>query len=172
MIYLILLVISIILFAWLFGHEMGWGGTFDTGFAFAGGALGVMVALIVSLIMTLVLDSTAHYTYQKTNETKIIALQDNGSVTGSFFLGSGYVKGNMQYVYMTENGAEMKMYHVDADYASLIYANEPKVETFEAHYSNSFVAFLFGQPVFDHSKYKIYVPKGTVKQNFNVDLQS
>ncbi len=101
-------------------------------------------------------------------------LQDNNSVSGSFFLGSGYINGEMKYVfyYETDGGYRMKQlkyYNVLIKYTS----ETPKVETYRKVQTDAFIN-KFSVYMGDcgcNNKNIIYVPKGTIKQNYNLDAQ-
>jgi len=101
-------------------------------------------------------------------------LQDNNSVSGSFFLGSGYINGEMKYVFYYETDGGYKMKQIDYDKALIKYTNEtPKVETYREvqtdAFINKFSVYMSGCGC--NNKNIIYVPKGTIKQNYNLDAQ-
>lgn len=122
----------------------------------------------VGAASSLIFDSTMH----KVKDQKVIALQDGRSTSGEFFLGTGSVDSKIKYTYMTVEENEMEMKQIDYDDAVLIYSPHPKVEVYKAHYKNKIVKFFFGdQPFLSNTKYKIYVPEGTVKESYNVDLE-
>jgi hypothetical protein len=140
-------------------------------FGVSGSILGIMIALLLSLLVSLIVDDVVDKQYLKEEEISIIALQDGSSTNGRFFLGSGSFDGTMKYVYMTSNSGEMKMSSINVDNVALIYSNTTKIETYKSHYKSKAVKYWFGDNSWDRNIYKIYIPEGSVKQNFNVDLQ-
>ncbi|MDD3773109.1 MAG: hypothetical protein PHC38_10710 [Weeksellaceae bacterium] len=100
------------------------------------------------------------------------ALQDNNSVKGSFFLGSGQIEGKMKYVFYYENEGYYKLEQADYNEVKVKYSDEkPKAERFKR--KNVKDAFInnFAIDFNCYQEYIIYVPKGTIKQNYSLDAQ-
>ena len=100
------------------------------------------------------------------------ALQDNNSVKGSFFLGSGQIEGKMKYVFYYENDGYYKLEQADYNEVKVKYSDEkPKAERFNR--KNVKDAFInnFAIDCNCYQEYIIYVPKGTIKQNYSLDAQ-
>jgi len=100
------------------------------------------------------------------------ALQDNNSVKGSFFLGSGQIEGKMKYVFYYENEGYYKLEQADYSEVKVKYSDEkPKAERFNR--KNVKDAFInnFAIDCNCYQEYIIYVPKGTIKQNYSLDAQ-
>jgi hypothetical protein len=100
------------------------------------------------------------------------ALQDNNSVKGSFFLGSGQIEGKMKYVFYYENEGYYKLEQADYNEVKVKYSDEkPKAERFNR--KNVKDAFInnFAIDCNYYQEYIIYVPKGTIKQNYTLDAQ-
>lgn len=100
------------------------------------------------------------------------ALQDNNSVKGSFFLGSGQIEGKMKYVFYYENEGYYKLEQADYSEVKVKYSDEkPKAERFNR--KNVKDAFInnFAIDCNCYQEYIIYVPKGTIKQNYTLDAQ-
>ena len=97
------------------------------------------------------------------------SLQDNNSVSGSFFLGSGQINGEMKYVFYYETEGGYRMRQLSYDQALIKYTNEkPKLEIYRQEPTNAFIN-NFSVGGLGDSKNIFYVPKGTVKQNYNLD---
>lgn len=131
--------------------------------ALIGGIFGFLIALAIPSKTETVID-----TYY------LEALQDNNSVSGSFFLGSGYINGEMKYVFYYETDGGYKIKQLSYDNALIKYTNEtPKVETYREvqtdAFINKFSVYMGGCGC--NNKNIIYVPKGTIKQNYNLDAQ-
>jgi hypothetical protein len=100
------------------------------------------------------------------------ALQDNNSVKGSFFLGSGQIDGKMKYVFYYENDGYYKLEQADYKEVKVKHSDEkPKAERFNR--KNVKDAFInnFAIDCNCYQEYIIYVPKGTIKQNYTLDAQ-
>lgn len=100
------------------------------------------------------------------------ALQDNNSVKGSFFLGSGQIEGKMKYVFYYERDGFYKLEQADYEEVKVKYSDEkPKAERFNR--KNVKDAFInnFAIDCNCYQEYIIYVPKGTIKQNYTLDAQ-
>lgn len=100
------------------------------------------------------------------------ALQDNNSVKGSFFLGSGQIDGKMKYVFYYERDGFYKLEQADYEEVKVKYSDEkPKAERFNR--KNVKDAFInnFAIDCNCYQEYIIYVPKGTIKQNYTLDAQ-
>lgn len=100
------------------------------------------------------------------------ALHDNNSVKGSFFLASGQIEGKMKYVFYYENNGFYKLEQADYNDVLVKYSDEkPKVERLNR--KNVKDAFInnFAIDLICYQKYIIYVPKGTIKNNYSLDTQ-
>ena len=100
------------------------------------------------------------------------ALQDNNSIKGSFFLGSGQIDGKMKYVFYYERDGFYKLEQADYEEVKVKYSDEkPKAERFNR--KNVKDAFInnFAIDCNYYQEYIIYVPKGTIKQNYTLDAQ-
>lgn len=100
------------------------------------------------------------------------ALQGNNSVKGSFFLGSGQIEGKIKYVFYYERDGFYKLEQADYEEVIVKYSDEkPKAERFNR--KNVKDAFInnFAIDCNCYQEYIIYVPKGTIKQNYSLDAQ-
>lgn len=135
-------------------------------FALALGILAIMLAVFISIASTK-LDNQEYVYDKKTQSVDIASLQDNSSVSGQFFLGSGQVNGTMAYTYMihdADGGYTMKT--IDAVDAKIYESDDatPHIETW-----NMKKSFLFLYE--DKTVYKIYIPENSIKINYDIDLQ-
>lgn len=134
--------------------------------------------ILISMLLTLIFGIAAigiatansEVRYEVTSSKDIIALQDNDSVNGNFFLGTGSVNDKMKYVYMVKDNEGYRMETLNANEVTIVYSDEKKVEIQEARFANKNIGLWFGVPMSD-VKYKIYVPEGTIKNEYNIDLQ-
>ena len=129
------------------------------------------ISLFIGLIIALALP---------TEREKIItyhnleALQDGNKISGNFFLGSGNINGNMCYVFYYEENGLFKMGQLRSNSVSINYVEgKPVLETIkEMEKEDAFINYF----ALDHdcsfsTEYIMHVPKGTIKQNYNLDAQ-
>lgn len=128
---------------------------------FIGGIIGFLVAWMLPMD-----------TYNKHSSFRIEALQDNNSVNGNFFLGCGQIEGEMKYVFYYEQAEGLyRMMQLDYDLVQIKYSDEPKINVTENYPSDAFINhFAIDMDAF-HKTYIIEVPKGTIKNNYNLDAQ-
>ena len=135
------------------------------------GFLGALVSgfctVIVAAIISMSIPSS-EIIYEET-VTPIVSLEDNMSNGGMFFLGTGSTKDRIYYYYMTETEHGYKLQNVDASKAYIKYDTEPRIVIEDGcgfkHWYNNIWAF----PA--HTHYTIYVPEGTILNNYNIDLK-
>lgn len=130
---------------------------------------GIFIGMIIGFFVALALPAKVEIvktTYNLEN------LQDNNSVHGSFFLGSGQIEGKMKYVFYYENGGYYKLEQVDYNEVKIKYSDEnPKAEQFNLDYVKGALINYFAIDINSYQEYIIYVPKGTIKQNYTLDAQ-
>ena len=136
----------------------------------------ILVSIFAILIGGIIGTSVAFALPAKTEIVKttynLEALQDNNSVKGSFFLGSGQIDGKMKYVFYYERDGFYKLEQADYEEVKIKYSDEkPKAERFNR--KNVKDAFInnFAIDCNCYQEYIIYVPKGTIKQNYSLDAQ-
>jgi heme/copper-type cytochrome/quinol oxidase subunit 2 len=112
--------------------------------------------------------------YQKYNEVKISALEDNKNIQGNVYFHSGYIDEKMYYYYMEVlSDGNKKMNKIPAEDTIII----EKSNTYKIEFYKSFKEYkdkLFGG-LFTWNdtiyQYKLYVPNGTVTNDYNIDLK-
>lgn len=130
------------------------------------GLIGAVVGLIIGILIP------AHFDIQKT-EYEIVSIQDNESIKGKFFLlGSGYINGSMGYVFYTKNGDGFELSQLDADEATVYYTDSiPKCIKYEYVINDDMINnFSLGCSRYRPS-YELYVPEGTITNNFKLDAK-
>jgi hypothetical protein len=116
-----------------------------------------------NLIKTRPVDST---------EIAIYALEDNSQITGSSFLGSGYVNEKPAYYYIKK--VDGKGLVTDYNYAEDSYINyvegseDPYLKEVEYGIAPGWKWILM--PVKEY-EYYFYIPEGSITNNYNVDLK-
>jgi hypothetical protein len=132
------------------------------------GIIGTFTGFILSLTLAFMLPADTEI---KTYTYKVESLQDNNSISGDFFLGCGQIEGKMKYMFYYEVNGMYKMKQIDYENVSIKYSNTtPKVEQFRREHTDAFIN-NFAIDFCGDSDYIIHVPKGTIKQNYNLDAR-
>ena len=100
----------------------------------------------------------------------LVALQDNVGAEGRFFLGTGYIENKLNYFYYRKDGDAYRADKETAD-GAVIYQDEisqPYLLTYYSSFNHSFWYF-FGFPS-KSQRSQFHVPKGSIKENFTLDL--
>lgn len=129
--------------------------------------------LVVALVMCVCIGSLipADEVYAE-DEMSILALADDPGVSGhTYFLGGSNVKSDMYYYYIVpEDDGGRVLKKVKSEDATLYDTErgEPHIAVCHCHNANPVVRFFF---VTEQDKYKIYIPEGSIKYDFAVDLE-
>lgn len=148
---------------------------------------------ITAFVLCVVINSPTKTvtTYFAPHHIKIAALNLGGSASGSFFLGSGEIDQHAKYYYMEDTPKGYQLQSTDADQSTYIKeiqsGDTPHLDITDVHEKTEFtepeVAFWFDPSAIffqsmtdnllpDSQMYTFYVPKGSVDQNYKVDLQN
>lgn len=149
----------------------------DYGFdeAFTSAGVASIFALLVSILIIIISSAVPGKTKLYNTETiKLTALKDNLGIQGHYFLGSGNIDSEMQYVYMyqtDDNG--YKVNSIKATKATIYYLTDaenttPYLEIATFGFSNKLRTFLFRHNYY--SEYKFYIPNGSIINNYIIDL--
>ncbi len=129
-----------------------------------------IVSFLVCFFVSLMMSSFVEFDYNIVSKTNIIALKDNQNVDGNFYLMGGYIDEDLYYYYATETEFGYKTEKIKADNAYIKYTDgKTCIEKYKGEPTNESVHF-WGFPTCDY-QYIIYVPEGTVTNEFNVDLE-
>jgi hypothetical protein len=111
---------------------------------------------------------TYFHDYGHSNTREIVSLNNQSTLSGSFILGSGTIS-NREYYFMFAKNSEGGFYRytVPSNRSTIfeIDGSDSRVETFSPVMGDTLKWFAF--PI-GPSNYNIYVPKGTVIQQFSV----
>lgn len=126
---------------------------------------GCFAGILISIILPM-------ETYVETKTANIESLQDNSSIKGSFFLGSGNINGTMKYVFYIEENGYYSMMEVEHNKAKIKYVeSEPRVIISRNRSTKSLInKFAIDVDCWDDS-YIIEVPRNTIKNNYILDAQ-
>lgn len=110
-----------------------------------------------------------NYKFVLKDTYSILALQDNVNSEGVFYLGSGSVEGKQRYHYFYPGELGYKSDSVPSNLSEVIEEEnvEPRIEVFTGEYIGD--GFNLLTPT--KTKYHIYVPIGSVKLDYQVDLK-
>ena len=127
-----------------------------------GAFIGLLVAFILPMKTKTVMESY-----------KIVSLQDNNSSEGNFFLGSGYMDGKIKYAFYYQKDDGYKLKTVDSENTTIRYSDNIKCERYKQAEVKSFINYFAIDDLSSesNSEYIIYVPKGTIKENYSLDAQ-
>lgn len=133
--------------------------------SFSGFLTGTILGFIIAIIMP------AEIEKEVITEYNIEALQDNRTDEGSFFLGCGNIDGVMKFVFYYEENGFFKYKELNCNSVSIKYSNDkPKFQIIADVKKKNEVINNFSI-IFPNLKYIIQVPKGSIKNDFSIDLQ-
>ena len=139
---------------------------FDYFMPFGIGIIGFVLSMFISLLIPL---KTVTVKYS----CEIEAIQDNGNISGSFFLGSGHINGDINYYLYIKGEDGIGLIKIDADNALIHYSDSPhlvilKQERDEHSLQNKFSIRSTRE---QDNKYDIYIPKGSIRNDFTLDAK-
>lgn len=131
------------------------------------GFLGIGIGTIIGLLVALLLPMETRIEEQRLN---IESLQDNSGIHGSFFVGCGQVKDVMKYTFYYEDNGYFTMKQIDVENTRIRYSEgKPNCIIYRERLTESTINY-FAIDNLDVS-YVLEVPKGTIKNNYNLDAQ-
>lgn len=111
-------------------------------------------------------------TEQVVTTYELESLQDGSLMSGSFFLGSGVVKDEMKYIFYYEEDGFYKLKQVDYNDAKISYSDgKPRAERYKFEEVVGPFINYFALDYLGEEEYIIYIPKGTIKQDYNLDAK-
>ena len=127
----------------------------------------ITMVLAVSLLFGFYKCDNSHWEYSNEpyKTERIAALNDNNLMHGRFYLRSGYIDEDLYYQYIIKSGSGFNTSRVKASDATLYYdADNYRVEWYKAEK---------GWLYFRESKSyaKIYIPEGSISNDYTVDLE-
>lgn len=129
--------------------------------------IALLIGALIGVVVAIVLPAKTEIVKTTYN---LETLQDNNSVKSSFFLGCGQIDGKMKYVFYYERDGFYKLEQVDYEEVKVKYSDEkPKVERFNRKYVKDAFINNFAFDDNSYQEYIIYVPKGTIRQNYTLD---
>lgn len=166
-------------FAFIVGILIIIGSTLYAIFSDLGDAPDVFIGILISIAVTCCIlfwsllmgqGFEANEIYDTKTEY-IIALKDNNTAKGEFFLGSGTVKSDSYYYYFTEDENHGKHFNKIQAEKVILYDDEskkPYIKTISKRSSSDIKNFFF---IIDKVEYEIHIPKNSIDYSFSVDLE-
>lgn len=125
------------------------------------------IAIVLFVFVAECMLNTKNYKYEDTpySTQYIVALNDNNIIHGRFYLRRGYIDEEMYYQYLMKWNGGYKLNQIEASNATIYESdNDYRVEWYEG--KRNWLCFT------DTTKIqKIYVPNGSIKESFNIDLE-
>ena len=123
-----------------------------------GACVGLLLFVIVTFISLCMPDN--EYNFAESENKSIIALQDN------IYLQRRNC--DLKYVYMYKDNDGYKVDAISAQDATIIYDNEPRIVKQTGKFKNWY-SWIYAIPV--KTKNYIYVPKGSIQEEYDIDLR-
>ena len=140
--------------------------------AFYNSLLGILLGFSVWVLIGGIIGVFLPVEVQVT-EQKLYALNDGSNTEGSYFLMSGHVDEEPVYKYIVETE---KGFHMETINIENVYINEtngqPIMKTYRRKFKDDiywWIALPIYLDTFDYVKF--YIPKGSVINEYNIDLQ-
>jgi hypothetical protein len=135
--------------------------------------VGAIIGFIVGIFASAVIPADGEIYLKKT--TQLECVKDNSGISGDFFLGCGSIKGTMVYTFYEKlDSIEFRLRAIDCSDAKIVYSNESsKLEEYAMKRADTkHNRYTFADPTIpSNERYKIYVPKGSIKQNYIFDAE-
>lgn len=124
-----------------------------------GVCVGLLLMIIVVFISLCMPDN--EYNFAESENKSIIALQDNIYLQRR--------NSDLKYVYMYKDNDGYKVDTISAQDATIIYDNEPRIVKQTGKFKNWY-SWIYAIPAVKTKNY-IYVPKGSVQEEYDIDLR-
>jgi len=135
-------------------------------------AIGVAVFLFFGIICVAISSAIKdeNMNIELVESQNIVALKDSQNIDGRFYLMGGYVKEDLYYYYAKETEFGYKCDKIKANDSFVVYTDgHPKIETYISTSFKHWWTYIYAIPV--HTHYSIYVPAGTVTNEYKIDLE-
>jgi hypothetical protein len=140
------------------------------GFSIINGVLGGLLGSVFGFMVATALPAR---TVKVKKMIFLECLQDNLGVHGQmYFLGGGYVEGRWQYAYYRKVNGSYFMEHIDTNGVAIRYdSGRPRIEWTEDEAADDKGINKWAIDNADPSPKVIYIPSGSIKNNYNLDAQ-
>jgi hypothetical protein len=135
---------------------------------------GIFIGFIFSLFLAMVLAINVPKEISNTQEVRqydLVSFNDSGQLDGRFFLGSGTVNESMYYRFYYEKGKGFNYNKIEANSVkNIYYDDDPRIIKYRITKKPKGLWSLMTFGFYDYY-YLIYVPEGSIKRQFNLDLK-
>lgn len=102
----------------------------------------------------------------------LASLKDDSRISGAFFLGSGRIEGKMVYTFYYKKDDYYKLSQIDVNLASIKYTNDnPRIERYTTEKVKGAFINNFALDIDEPISYVIYIPEGSIKQDYILDSE-
>ena len=134
----------------------------------------IFISFLLSLFGIMIADCSPQVPLDEPPvETELLALKDGNGVSGTFFLGTGTIDGNLYYHYLEETPRGIQSKKLAAgDNVYLHYTTgntPPTLKTIKTRPENDFTYFLGSWGTSE--EYHFYVPHSAVTNEIMIDLE-
>ena len=139
--------------------------------------ISALLLVLVTLIFGIIAEDCCGRVETRTEQMEMYALSDSQDIYGQFgFLGSGYIDEELTYYYAVQEKDEygrecFDVNSIDANDAGIIYIEDgekPYMLQSYYKYNSKFFSSIFGEQT---GKIYFYVPKGSIIEQYKVDLE-
>lgn len=133
------------------------------------GTVGFVTGLVISFTISFIVPAETIFK----EKTSLVALQDNQSIGGKFFLGSGSFHGEFYYVFYKNTSDGIELDKVNAT-AAKIYEEvreDGVLEVWEKKIKPHYNLFAICHQRICAPFYRVRIPQGTIKHGFELDLR-
>jgi hypothetical protein len=136
--------------------------------------IGAVISCLLSVFGAIIATCSPHVPLDEPPvEVELLALKDGNGVSGTFFLGTGTIDGNVYYHYLEETPRGIQSKKLAAgDNVYLHYTTgntPPTLKTIKTRPENDFVYFLGSWET--DEEYHFYVPHSAVTNEIMIDLE-
>lgn len=135
------------------------------------GGMGLVFGFLVSMVVFGLNFSTPEDFNQYKTKKKLVALQNNTSIEGSLFLGTGSFKGVKKYYYMVETGRGVNSRSVKANNSYIVEHDSitsPKIVHHFFEPKSRLFYFPSNTKLPEAQNYvRFHIPEGSIKREYN-----
>lgn len=136
--------------------------------------MGTVISLPIFLMFIGVAGCSPQVPMGEPTSIELVAVKDNSSINGSFFLGNGTINEDQYYYYLTETskGIVQQKINIDKNIVYLRYIKEgetPRLEEQTTRCESDVLYFLSSWTT--KTEYYFYIPEGSITNDFVIDLE-
>lgn len=138
------------------------------------GLIGFLIGLIIafggSLIVGCIMSTDANTQYVIKSSRPLVALKDNSTLSGRFFLGSGSIDSEQYYYYAAEDALGIKVDKVKTSECYIQYVeSEYRIDLYTPVFKERWRNWFAMQMKDEYCI--VYIPSGSITEEFSIDLE-